>query len=57
MQTRELASNPRPGIVLIGNRVNAKLRDDCVEFLRRLGRFRVQQRLRQRVGPAPGQHP
>src|SRR4029453_4631106 len=33
MQTGELASNPGPGIVLIGDRVNAELRDDRVELV------------------------
>ena len=35
VQRRKLAPNPRPGVVLIGDRVDAQLRDERVELRRR----------------------
>ena len=57
VQRRKLPPNPRAGIVLIGDRVDAQLRDERVELGRRLRRLCLQQRLRQRVRPAPREHP
>jgi hypothetical protein len=57
VERREFPAQPRPGVVLIGNGVDAQLRDDCLELGTRLRRARVQERLRERVRAAPDADP
>ena len=57
VERRKLPPDPRACIVLIGDRVDAQLRDDRVDLGRRQGRLHVQERLGQRVRSAPREHP
>src|SRR3546814_11264283 len=56
-QVRELLSNPWPGIVLVGDGVDAKLRNQTLEFGRGTRRAESQQRLSQRFRPTPASDP
>src|SRR3546814_8959053 len=56
-QVRELLSNPWPGIVLVGDGVDAKFRNQTLEFGRGTRRAESQQRLSQRVRPTPASDP
>ena len=57
MQARKLTPQPGSRIVLVRDRIDAKLRDESIRLRRRTCAADVQQRLRKGVGAAPRQHP
>ena len=56
-QARELAADPRAGVVLVGDRVDAQLGDQGLDLRRRSRGPRGGERLSERVGAAPGEDP
>src|SRR6185312_2553215 len=56
-ERRERAANPRAGIILIGDGVDAQMREEAFEVGGRARLLDIQQRLRERVGAAPDGDP